>query len=103
MHIKPIDFEQLIRAFAHFMDVIGVKSSSGRIMLGAECFIGTFLFLGLALLFAHDVYASLYSWARGIEFSFHSDRNFLVFAGVMFFSLTLVFIRELLRELRRTP
>ena len=103
MHFKPIDVEKLVRAFAQFMDVIGIKSSGGRVMLGTECFIGVFLLLGLGLVFGHEIYASLYSWARGVEFTFQSDRNFMLFALIMGFSLVLVFVREVIQELGRSP
>ena len=96
MHLKPEEFITLIDAIARLFDIIGIRSHGGRVMLGTELVIGVFMLLAFALLLLHEILAALYSLARAQEFSFHSDRSFMIFSGIIAFSFIIVLIREAL-------
>jgi hypothetical protein len=96
MHgLGPINLEKLIDAFTRFVDVVGIRTSTARLLLAVEAILGPLLLIALALILSAEVYESLYAWARGLEFAFHSRQHFTLFAGMMIFSFLAVFVREL--------
>ena len=92
-HFKPAE---MVRALGGFMDLIGVKSAGGRIMLGVEVVLGLFLLMALGLLLSHDLVEFLVNAYRGEPRVSSSGRHFQLFVAVMVLSLLLVFVREMI-------
>jgi hypothetical protein len=92
--LEPVNLQRLIDAFTRLMDVLGIRTSAGRLLLAAEVVIGPFLLVALALILLHEVYESLYAAFRGLAFTFHSTQHFTLFFWAMVFSFVIVSVRE---------
>jgi len=89
---------KFIDALERLYKTLGVKSSGGRVMLGIETLLAIFLLLILSLMGLETVYESLYALLRGQEYVFHySGRYFATAIAIMFASMVIVLVRELLR------
>ncbi len=88
-------FAQLVRAFAQFMDSIGVKTSSGRMMLGFE-FSGLLFLLALGFLaIGHETVELVLSFIRRQQYVSRVHIYFIIFAAVTVASMVVVFVREM--------
>jgi len=86
----------LVRAFADFMKVIGIKTASGRTMLGVEFFAGIFLLLGLSFILSHDFLELVVTAIQGKEHTSRTGKHFEIFAIIMVFSVLVVLLNEVI-------
>lgn len=88
------NLERLIELFDQFCKTNNIKSAGGRVLLSMEVFMGVFLIVVLLILSADTIFEALYSWLRGNEYSFQTNKYPALAMAFMFISVCFVAIRE---------
>lgn len=86
----------LTQGFGDFCEVAHIRSSSGRVMLGCECFVMFVLLVAFSLMLVHELLAAVVSAFVPLEVEFEAVTLFKILGVCAVCSVLLVLVRELL-------